>query len=107
MREKGIKLPLMVQVTIMENTQKMLPGTTDYRLIDRGVQRAFLQLPETDRITRGLIDWLGFRQTYIEFTANHRASGSPTYSLRKLSSLATNSFVSLTTVPLYLFGYFI
>jgi dolichol-phosphate mannosyltransferase len=85
--------------------QKLVAGTTDYRLIDRSVQQAFLALPETDRITRGLIDWLGFSRAYVPITRIARMSGTPSYSLRKLVVLATNSFVSLSSVPLYLFGY--
>ncbi len=85
--------------------QKLIPGSTDYRLIDRVVQQEFLKLNETDRITRGLIDWLGFRRHYIDFTASARVHGDAGYSSRKLISLAANSFVSLTSVPLFLFGY--
>jgi glycosyltransferase involved in cell wall biosynthesis len=85
--------------------QQLIPGATDFRLIDSQVRRAFLQLPETGRITRGLIDWLGFRRETIIFTSKPRQTGSPGYSRRKLIGLAANSFVSLTTTPLYLFGY--
>lgn len=84
---------------------ELVPGSTDFRLIDREVQQAFLQLHETDRITRGLIDWLGFDRTYLPFSAKARLQGTASYSRRKLLSLAANSFVSLTTVPLYIFGY--
>jgi dolichol-phosphate mannosyltransferase len=85
--------------------QELVSGATDYRLIDRAVQQAFLTLKESDRITRGLIDWLGFRRTYIEFQAKSRQSGSPGYSTRKLMGLAADSFASLTPKPLYMFGY--
>lgn len=84
--------------------QRLVPGSTDYRLIDRAVQQAFLRLPETDRITRGLIDWLGFTRAYLPIPRLARTIGKPGYSLRKLVLLATNSFVSLSAVPLYLFG---
>lgn len=84
--------------------QHLIPGSTDYRLIDHSVQQAFLSLPETDRITRGLIDWLGFTRTYIPIPRLARVAGAPSYSLRKLILLATNSFVSLSAVPLYMFG---
>jgi polyisoprenyl-phosphate glycosyltransferase len=85
--------------------QQLLPGATDYRLIDRSVRQAFLQLGESGRITRGLIDWLGFKQAYIAFEAPPRQSGDAAYSLSKLFGLAANSFVSLSPKPLYLFGY--
>jgi polyisoprenyl-phosphate glycosyltransferase len=85
--------------------QKLIPEATDFRLIDRSVQEAFLELKETDRITRGLIDWLGFDRVYIKFSAKSREMGKSTYSTTKLIGLATNSFASLTTTPLYIFGY--
>lgn len=85
--------------------QTMTPGATDYRLIDRSVQQAFLSLTETDRITRGLIDWLGFKREFIPIKRLSRTAGKPSYSLSNLIKLATNSFVSLSSTPLYLFGY--
>lgn len=84
--------------------RKMIPGSTDYRLIDRSVQKAFLELKENGRITRGLIDWLGFKRQLIYFEAEPRSEGEASYSLHKLVVLATDSFVSLTPRPLYLFG---
>ena len=85
--------------------QPLIPGSTDYRLIDAEVREAFLRLDENDRITRGLIDWLGFERTYIHFVTKQRAHGTATYNRRKLISLAANSFVSLTSTPMFLFGY--
>lgn len=78
-----------------------IPGSTDFRLISRDVQQEFIRLTERNRITRGLIDWLGFQREYIYFKANPRLAGAPTYSLRKLTGLALNSFVSLSPRPLY------
>jgi dolichol-phosphate mannosyltransferase len=85
--------------------QKMTPGTTDYRLIDRSVQQAFLSLTETDRITRGLIDWLGFKRQFIPVHRLARTAGAPGYTFSSLMKLATNSFVSMSSTPLYFFGY--
>lgn len=89
----------------MMTDQKLLPNSTDFRLIDKIVQKELLGLKETNRITRGLIDWLGFRKEYINFKANARTKGTAGYSVGKLMQLAANSFVSLTPKPLYLFGY--
>jgi len=85
--------------------QKLQPGSTDFRLIDKTVQEAFMALPETDRLTRGLIDWLGFKRVYIDYEAEPRKYGSASYSKRKLFGLAVNSLVSLSPTPLYLSGY--
>jgi polyisoprenyl-phosphate glycosyltransferase len=89
-------------------SEQQLPNgetATDYRLIDRTVQQAFLRLPETDRLTRGLIDWLGFDRAYVSFEVKSRIAGSGRYSNRALMRLAATSFVSSTQAPLYIFSY--
>jgi polyisoprenyl-phosphate glycosyltransferase len=86
-------------------TQKLLPGSTDFSLIDASVQQAFLTLRETNRMTRGLIDWLGFQRELIYFKANARQRGASSYNRRNLMRLAANGFTSLTPTPLYLFGF--
>lgn len=84
---------------------EMVPKSTDYRLIDRKVVNEFNKLKENNRITRGLIDWLGFHRDYVYFDANERKFGNAGYSTKKLVKLAMNSFVSLSTGPLYFSGY--
>lgn len=85
--------------------EKLIPGSTDFRLIDKEVRNAFVHLSERSRITRALIDWLGYRRAYISFVANAREHGQASYSTNKLIKLAMNSFVSLTTLPLYISMY--
>lgn len=82
-----------------------VPGSTDFRLIDRVVVDEFNQLSEHNRITRGLIDWLGFKQEYIKYTYGVRMAGKPSYSLKKLFRLAMDSFISMSTTPLVVLGY--
>ena len=83
----------------------IVPGSTDFRLLDRAVIEEFNRFTETNRMTRGLIDWLGFKRTYIYFEANERMYGTASYSLWKLTKLALNSFVSLSLLPLKIAGY--
>lgn len=84
---------------------KLTPNATDYRLLDREVIEAFKRFTEQNRITRGLIDWLGYRRDYVHFVANERTRGEASYSFIKLFRLAMNSFVSLSLFPLRLAGY--
>ncbi len=84
---------------------KLVPRSTDFRLVDKVVIDEFRRFTERNRITRGLIDWLGFERTYIGFKTAERASGEATYSLSKLIKLATDSFVSLSLLPLRISGY--
>lgn len=79
-------------------------GSTDFRLLDRKVVDEFNRLTEHNRITRGLIDWLGFKRTYVDFKSPARHSGRAAYSFKKLVRLALHSFVSQSTKPLQFTG---
>lgn len=83
----------------------MIPGSTDFRLIDREVADEFLRFTERNRITRGLIDWLGFERVYINFHAPARLAGEASYSFHKLVKLALNSLTTLSLKPLFAFGW--
>lgn len=84
---------------------EVVPHATDYRLLDRAVINEFNRFTERNRMTRGLIDWLGFTRTYIEFTPAARINGNAAYSYRNLLRLATDSIVSLSFFPLRIAGY--
>jgi dolichol-phosphate mannosyltransferase len=82
-----------------------VPGSTDFRLIDRAVADEYNKLTEHGRITRGLMDWMGFNKVYIDYIYGNRLAGKPSYDFRKLFGLAIDSFVSLSTTPLVIFGW--
>ena len=87
------------------SSMEIVTRATDYRLLDRVVIDEFNKLTEKNRMTRALIDWLGFRRTYVHFQANERMYGKPTYSFWKLVRLAFNSMISFSLFPLTLAGY--
>lgn len=84
---------------------KIVPRSTDFRLIDQQVQKEFIRFSERDRITRGLIDWLGYRRDFIEFNSPARLAGEASYKTSQLFQLAINSFTSLSLRPLFFFGW--
>jgi polyisoprenyl-phosphate glycosyltransferase len=102
-RRTGARIFYKIMNTIGQS--KITPHATDYRLLDRQVLDVFKQMTEHNRITRGIIDWLGFKRAYVHFKQEARHSGKPTYSFNKLISLAMNSFTSCSLVPLKLAGY--
>jgi dolichol-phosphate mannosyltransferase len=85
-------------------TGKSVAGATDFRLLDRRVIDEFNRLSERNRMTRGLIDWLGFRREYVPFLALKRHGGKASYSVRKLFRLAAHGLVAQSTRPLQLTG---
>ena len=74
--------------------------STDYRLLDRRVVDAFLQLADRDRLVRGLVDWLGFRRVSVPFTAPPRVHGSTSFSYRRLTALFFNGIMTDSSAPL-------
>lgn len=84
---------------------EIISNATDFRLIDRKVIDEFNRFTETHRMTRALIDWLGFRREYIYFDAKERLNGKARYGFLKLLKLAVGSVVALSLFPLKLIGY--
>lgn len=82
-----------------------VPGSTDFRLIDRCVADEYNKLTEHGRITRGLMDWMGFKKVYIDYVYGNRLAGKPSYNFNKLFHLAIDSFISLSATPLVIFGW--
>ena len=76
--------------------------TGDFRLIDREVIDVLKSMPEKGRFIRGLISWIGFRQTSIKYRRNKRAAGSTKYSIRKMISLALEGLTNFSRRPLRL-----
>jgi len=85
--------------------KKTIPQSTDFRLIDKKVIEEFNRLTERTRMTRGLIDWLGFRRDFVSFVANERKNGKPAYSNFKLVKLAISAVFSQSLFPLKFSGY--
>lgn len=75
---------------------------SDFRLMDRGVVEAFREMPERDRYVRGMIHWLGFRQTSVTFDRPARAAGETKYNFWKLLRLAVSALISFSDAPLKL-----
>jgi len=96
---------LFYKLIRMMGNKTTVPGSTDFRLLDRVVLDEFNRLSEHNRITRGLIDWLGFKTKNIYYTYGERFAGKPSYNTKKLFHLALDSFVSMSTTPLLMFGY--
>ena len=89
----------------MIGNKNVVAGAMDFRLIDRVVADEFNKFTEHNRITRGLIDWLGFPQEYIKVKIKNRTDGCPSYNYKKLMALAGDSLASMSRTPLVIFGY--
>lgn len=74
--------------------------TGDFRLMDRKVVEVFKNMPEKNRFIRGMVSWLGFKQTYVEFTRQERFAGETKYPLKKMLKLAEDGIISFSHKPI-------
>ena len=79
--------------------------TGDFRLIDRKVCDALKQLPEKNRYVRGLVSWVGFRQTAVEYDRDPRQAGESKYPLKKMIKLCLDGLTSFSIKPIKLASY--
>ena len=80
--------------------------TGDFRLIGRKVCDALKTTNERNRFLRGLISWMGFRQTGIEYARDKRFAGETKYPLKKMLRFAFDGISSFSYKPLKLATYF-
>ena len=76
------------------------PHVGEFRLMSRQVVDALQALRERHRLVRGLVAWVGFRQTVIDFERPARAAGTTKYPVLKMVALAWDGMTSLSAAPL-------
>jgi len=74
--------------------------TGDFRLMSRVVVDTLRAMPERDRFVRGMVSWVGFRQTALPYRRAARFAGTSKYPLRKMLAFATDGILSFSTKPL-------
>ena len=87
--------------TLNKMTDVDIPvDTGDFRLIDKKVKDALLQVREHNRYVRGIVSWLGFRTEPVEFERHKRFAGTTKYPLKKMLKLAKDALLSFSYKPL-------
>jgi len=76
--------------------------TGDFRLIDRHVMDVFCRLRERDKYIRGLVSWMGFRQTPFYYERKARYAGETKYPLRKMLHFGATALLYFSKKPLLL-----
>ena len=78
----------------------------DFRIISRQVRDALDRCGEYNRYMRGLIAWLGFRQTSIQYARRPRTAGTSKAPFWDLVFFVFNAITSFSLRPLRLFTLF-
>lgn len=79
---------------------KLVDGARDYKLLSRKAVDALLALPEVNRFSKGLYEWVGFRTKWISFENVERVAGETKWSFWKLFRYSMEGIVSFSTAPL-------
>ena len=78
----------------------ILQNVGDFRLLDRKCIEALRQLRETQRYTKGMYCWIGFRKKEILFEQGDRIEGTSSFNFYRLLKLSIEGVTSYTTSPL-------
>ena len=74
--------------------------TGDFRLLDRICIEALKKLRESQRYTKGMFSWIGFKKKELLFDQQDRVAGESKWSFFKLLNLAVEGITSFTVAPL-------
>lgn len=80
----------------------LVDGARDYRMMTRQVVEAILSLPEVNRFTKGIYQWVGFRTKWLAFPNVARVAGETKWSFRKLFLYSLEGIMAFSTAPLQL-----
>ena len=75
-------------------------NTGDFRLLDRRCIEALQKFRESQRNTKAIFSWIGYKKKEIFYNRDPRLSGQTKWNYRKLLNLAIDGITSFTTAPL-------
>ena len=94
-------LSLMYYKILQQTTRvEILQNVGDFRLLDRKCIDVLKQLRETERYTKGMFCWIGFKKKEIMFQQGDRVAGKSSWNFFSLFNLAIEGITSFTTAPL-------
>lgn len=92
---------IFAKITGMNSIQ----DASDFRVFNRKVAQALLEMPERNRFSKGMFSWVGFETIPYAYTPKERLVGESKWSNRKLTSYALEGILSFTTAPLRIATY--
>lgn len=84
---------------------KIEENVGDFRLMSRRVVDELKKLPERHLFMKGLLSWVGFDSTVVEYTRDERSAGNTKFNGWKLWNLALEGITSFSTIPLRVWTY--
>ncbi|HET6746714.1 MAG TPA: glycosyltransferase family 2 protein [Candidatus Saccharimonadales bacterium] len=74
--------------------------TGDFRLLSRRCVEALKEFRESERYTKGMFSWIGYKKKELLYDRDPRAAGETKWNYIKLTNFAIDGITSFTTAPL-------
>ena len=79
--------------------------TGDFRLLDKRCINALRKMRETQRCSKSMFSWIGYKKKEVPFVRDPRIAGQTKWNYKKLIDLAIDGITSFTTSPLRISTY--
>lgn len=75
-------------------------GATDFRMMNRLMINSIIELPESNRFSKGIFNWVGFNTKWLPFETADRLAGESKWSFKQLLHYSFDAILSFSEVPL-------
>src|SRR3989441_4043030 len=99
---KGLTSAVFYWLINFLSDTSIVRGAADFCLLSRQAHRALRRLPERHRFLRGMVSWIGFWRTFLQFEAPDRPAGRSKCTFLKMAHLALNATLDLSIMPVRL-----
>jgi len=79
---------------------KFEKDASDFRMFRMNVKDAILSMPEVNRFSKGIFNWIGFNTKYMEYEVGTRTKGKTKFNLRRSIAYAFDGIVGFSVKPL-------
>jgi dolichol-phosphate mannosyltransferase len=77
-------------------------GSSDFRLLDRQVVDEILKMNEKRKFLRGIVEWIGFKKSYVPYSVAQRYTGESKYNYKKMINFALDAIFAFSLTPIRL-----
>ncbi len=78
----------------------IVDGARDFRLMKKEMVDAIVSMPETNRFSKGIFGWIGFRTYWMEYENVERVAGETKWSFWKLLKYSFEGIFNFSDAPL-------
>ena len=84
----------------------IVDGARDYRMMKREMIDTIIAMGESNRFSKGIFGWIGFRTYWMEYENIERVAGETKWNFWSLLKYAIDGIVSFSSAPLYISSWF-